>query len=157
ARTVKKAAFLAVVLAFIAVVSSGANRSRDLFSSYDVVSLRLEAPFDDLFSGAKLNPDYAVDGTLRDTTGGRTGDPVPVTVSLRGHRSRRDTECSFPKLKIEAAGNREPLAGAGKTLKLGTHCGESPDDSLTRRFGRLPNQRSAWREALVYRLLDALQ
>jgi hypothetical protein len=156
-RTVKEAAFLAVVLTSIAVVSSRANGPRDLFSSYDIVSFRLDAPFDDLFAGAKDNPEYAVDGTLRDTTGGRTTDPVPVTVSLRGHTSRRDTECTFPKLKIGAKNGREPLAGGGKSIKLGTHCGESRDDSLTARFGRLPNEKSPLREAAVYRLLDALQ
>jgi hypothetical protein len=162
ARTARTAALvfamsLGALLMSTAVLANRANGSRDLFASYDVVTFSLEAPFDDLFAGAKDNPDYAVDGTLRDTTGGRRSEPVPVTVALRGHTSRRVTECSFPKLKIEAAGDREPLAGGGRRLKLGTHCGESRDDSLTQRFGRLPNEKSPWREAAVYRLLQALQ
>jgi hypothetical protein len=147
----------AAILTSFAIVSPRADASHDLFASYDVVTFRLEAPFDDLFAGAKGNPDYTVDGTVRNTTGGQTLDPVPVRVSLRGHTSRRDTECTFPKLKIEAAADREPLAGGGKSLKLGTHCGESRDGALTERFGRLPNEKSPWREAAVYRLLHALQ
>ena len=128
-----RSAFVALVLA------STALAARD-----PVTTLRLEAPFDELFQTSKASPDYAVDGTLSDGTGA----PVPVKVSVRGHTSRRESECAFPKLKVER--------NDGTTLKLGTHCGESADGTLTAKFGRLPNEKSPWREVAVYRILEAL-
>src|SRR5207248_1200706 len=37
-----------------------------------------------------------------------------------------------------------------------THCGESKDNTVTARFGRLPNERSPYREAFAYRLLETV-
>jgi len=139
-------------LAALSVLSTLAAGESGLFSSYDPIALRIEAPFEDLFAGAKDDPDYAVDGTVSEGA----GTAKRVRVALRGHTSRRETECTFPKLKLTAA-DKALLVGGVRTLKIGTHCGESPDDTLTGRFGRLPNERSPWREAAVYRLLDALQ
>jgi len=109
-----------------------------------VVNLRLEAPFDELFQMSKTTPDYAVDGMLTDGT----GTPGPVKISVRGHTSRRETECVFPKLKVQRAD--------GTTLRLGTHCGEAADDQLSAKYGRLPNEKSPWREVAIYQILDAL-
>jgi hypothetical protein len=107
-------------------------------------AIRLEAPFDELFSTSQTKADYSVDGTLTEA-----GKPAtPVKVSVRGHTSRRESECAFPKLKIQRAD--------GSTLKLGTHCGESAGDTLSTKYGRLPNERSPWREAAVYHVLQAL-
>src|SRR5262249_34695630 len=65
----------------------------------------------------------------------------------------------FPKLKVDIPKNGTRvnglLADMG-SLKIGTHCGEAPDDGITIRFGRLPNEHSPLREAFVYRLLDAV-
>lgn len=126
-----------------------------LLSSDDPASLRLEAPFEDLFAGARRDPDFEVDGTL--AVGGDTSEEtaIPVTIALRGHTSRRESECTFPKLKLTAQSGSLP--GVGRTLKIGTHCGESPGDELTEKFGRLPNEKSPWREAAVYRILRALE
>src|SRR5262249_35229244 len=41
-------------------------------------------------------------------------------------------------------------------VKLGTHCGDRDDADLTRRFGRLANDKEPHREALAYRVLDAV-
>jgi hypothetical protein len=109
-----------------------------------VVNLRLEAPFDELFQTSKTTPDYAVDGMLTDGTG-TTG---PVKISVRGHTSRREAECVFPKLKVQRAD--------GTTLKLGTHCGEAKDDKLSPKYGRLANEKSPWREVAIYQILDVL-
>jgi hypothetical protein len=109
-----------------------------------VVNLRLEAPFDELFQTSKTTPDYAVDGMLSDGTGA----PGPVKISVRGHTSRRETECVFPKLKVQRAD--------GTTLRLGTHCGEATGDKLSAKYGRLPNEKSPWREVAIYQILDAL-
>lgn len=148
-----------IAIGMLAVVPWLADGQRqDLFARDDTVSLRIEAPFDDLFARAKRDPDYATDGTLVWTDGDASGEPVHVTISLRGHTSRRETECSFPKLKVSLAEGEDEAAfrGGGRSLKLGTHCGESEDDELTQKFGRLSNERSPWREAAIYRLLAAL-
>jgi hypothetical protein len=114
-----------------------------LFGPDRVATLRLEAPFDDLFQTSAKEPDYKVDGTL-DEGGGR----VAVQVSVRGHTSRRESECSFPKLKVQRPD--------GTTLKIGTHCGDQNGDTLTSKFGRVPNERSPWREGAIYQILEAL-
>ncbi|HZR23405.1 MAG TPA: hypothetical protein VFA59_07460 [Vicinamibacterales bacterium] len=125
----------------LAVIFAGALAT-NWFSSSEPLALRVEAPLDDLFAHAEQEG-YAVRGTL--AVGSARVDDVKVTV--RGHTSRRDTECTFPKLK---------LAWGDGSLKLGTHCGESTDNSVTAKFGRLPNERSPWREAFAYDLLDAV-
>ncbi len=112
-------------------------------AGHSVTVLRLEAPFDELFRASTSDPDYKVDGTLTEANG-----PLPVEVSVRGHTSRRESECAFPKLKV-----RRP---DGTTLKIGTHCGEEVGNALTSKYGRLPNERSPWREAATYQILDAL-
>lgn len=113
-----------------------------------LTTLRIEAPLDELFLKAKTHPDAQVQGTLTDTTHDDQAKPVPVTVSLRGHTSRRESECTFPKLKVDLPD--------GTALKIGTHCGEATDDAPAGKYGRVPNQRSPVREAAVYRLLDAV-
>src|SRR5581483_122560 len=78
---------------------------------------------------------------------------------VRGHSSRQETECSFPKLKIrfeDADALTRSIFRGTRTVKIGTHCGESSADELTPRFGRLANERAAHREAFVYRLLGVL-
>lgn len=116
------------------------------FAGSAPLSLRLEAPFNDLFAHAQQDG-YAVRGTLtwKGADGERRLDAVRITV--RGNTSRNARECSFPKLK---------LSWSGGAVKIGTHCGESQDDQVTPKYGRLPNQRSPMREAFVYRLLDTL-
>jgi hypothetical protein len=129
-----------------------------LFSSYDVLPLQLEAPFNDLFAHARVDEEYAVTGTLSYTHGGRGVRVDGVKVSVRGNTSRRETECAFPKLKVLLPANADagPLLAGVASLKIGTHCGESPEDTLTPKYGRLSNERSPLREAFVYRLLDAV-
>ena len=130
-----------------------------LFSSYEPITLQLKAPFSELIDSRRDTDDYSVVGTL--SGGGESGPHTPienVKISLRGHTSRRESECSFPKLKLHF--NQPPQEGpfAGiRSLKIGTHCGDGAGETLTPRFGRLPNERSPYREAFVYRLLDTLQ
>jgi hypothetical protein len=71
-----------------------------------------------------------------------------IEVSVRGHTSRNEAECTFPKLKLKSK--------PGGTLRINTHCGELPDDQLTRKYGRLANEKSPLREGLTYRILDTL-
>jgi hypothetical protein len=133
--------------------------SASLFSSYDVVSLQLKAPFNDLIDTARTDDDYAVTGTLRYTDGGHEVTVEGVKVSLRGHTSKRESECAFPKLKLQlpadTAGQGTLLSGL-TSLKIGTHCGDAAADTVTEKYGRLANEQSPLREAFVYRLLDAV-
>jgi hypothetical protein len=80
-----------------------------------------------------------------------------VTITLRGNTSRRESECPFPKLKVQLPdGVDAPLFAGMSAIKIGTHCGEAPDEGVTAKFGRLPNEHSPTRELFVYRLLEAL-
>jgi hypothetical protein len=108
-----------------------------------VAKLTVEAPLQKLFGSTSEDDDFSVPGTVT------IGDVVlrDVAVSVRGHTSRRETECTFPKLKLK-------LKGAG-SIKIGTHCGEAADDQLTPKYGRLANEKAPHREALAYRMLQA--
>jgi hypothetical protein len=114
------------------------------------VELSLEAPFQELFAKGAEDEAFEVPGTVTFKQPGSGADVVlsGVAVSVRGHTSRRETECMFPKLKLK-------LKGAG-SLKIGTHCGEAADDQLSAKYGRLSNEKSPHREALVYDLLRAI-
>jgi hypothetical protein len=141
-----------VVLA-LAAAAAAAPPQPSLFTETSTVELTLEAPLQELFAAAKDDPDASVPGRLS----ARSGDASRVTVSVRGNTSARSSECSFPKLKLrfdDLPADGSPLAGI-RTLKIGTHCGESATDRLTR-FGRIANEHAAHREALVYRLLKTL-
>jgi hypothetical protein len=131
-----------------------------LFSSYSAIELRLKAPFEDLFKRGRATDTYGVSGVLSYTDqAGREATIDGVKITLRGHTSMRESECVFPKLKLEfdeRARAQDPMFAGIKTLKLGTHCGEGEPETLTARFGRLPNEHSPLREAFVYRLLDTL-
>jgi hypothetical protein len=159
--------FLAVLTACAFLAASAAavppatNTTPRLFSDYGVLKMRLEAPFQTLFATATSKSDEtAVEGTLSytDPASNQEVSIGPVKVSVRGNTSRRDSECTFPKLKIDLPRNRvaeDSLFAGIKAVKVGTHCGERPDGQLTK-LGRWANQKSPIREAFVYRLLDAV-
>lgn len=115
-----------------------------LLEGRDVVAIRLEAPLQRLFETGKQDEGVFVQGTL--TSNGAVFSDVEV--SVRGHTSRNEDECTFPKLKLK-------LKGAG-SLRIGTHCGDAPDDQLSSKYGRLANEKSPRREGLTYRILEAL-
>jgi len=122
-----------------------------LLDATSTLSLTLEAPFRKLF--ANKNPDDErafVPGTLTYKDPNTGADVVlhDVEVSVRGHTSRNDAECTFPKLKLKAK--------PGGVLRIGTHCGELADDHLSAKYGRLANEKSPLREGLTYRVLTAL-
>ncbi len=149
---------LAVLIALSTVIAQRAAEP-DLFSSYAVVELTLKAPLSDLFA-KDADDDASVTGSV--SFRGADGREVTldhVVVSERGNTSKDARECRFPKLKLrlESGDARESSMFRNmNTVKIGTHCGESPDTSLTKKYGRLANQHAAHREAFVYRLLDAL-
>lgn len=145
---------LATVLAALAVSTSA------LFAAAEPLQLELEAPLADLLSHKSADEDYAVAGALTVQLDGRSVRIDNVKVSLRGHTSLRDGECTFPKLKVSLPAGASAAASvfAGlDSIKIGTHCGEAPDGTLTPKYGRLANEHSPLREAFVYRLLAALE
>lgn len=154
---------LAMVVAVIPLAlafGATAVSTPTLFSSHGLVTLQLEAPLTDLIDSGREDDDHNVIGTL--SYGGERGGQATrlenVKISLRGHTSRRESECAFPKLKLHFnAPPHEGMFAGVRSVKVGTHCGEAAGQTLTPRFGRLPNEQSPFREAFVYRLLDALQ
>src|SRR4051794_14125626 len=75
----------------------------DLLDGNDTIALTLEAPLRQLFERGQHDEEFTVPGALtyKDP---RTGQIIvlrDIEVSLRGHSSRRETECVFPKLKLK--------------------------------------------------------
>jgi hypothetical protein len=136
------------------LLSSGASFSphvggpADLLDGTGPIALTLEAPLRELFAKGEENENFSVPGRLsyKDPSSGADVQR-DAQVSVRGHTSRRETECTFPKLKLKFK--------EGNELKIGTHCGESADEALSAKYGRLANEKSPYREGLVYRLLQA--
>src|SRR5262245_55733217 len=130
------------------LAESRGGKLTSLLDGSGVATIKLEAPLTQLFAKGSENENVTVPGTVtfKDANG---ADVVlrDIEVSVRGHTSRRETECTFPKLKLKRKGSG--------TIKIGTHCGESPDNQLSQKYGRLANQKSPHREALAYALLHA--
>jgi hypothetical protein len=143
------ACLFAAALAGGVVQAQPSAKLSSLLGGTTLVELKLEAPLQQLFERGSDDENVSVPGTVsyKDVKSGEGVVLRDVAVSVRGHTSRRETECTFPKLKLK-------LKGAG-TIKIGTHCGESADGTLTEKYGRLANERSPLREALAYRMLDA--
>ncbi len=152
--------FVATMLAAAAFAIPNADPALALFSSERALSLRLRAPFDDLFAQSAQDAEYAVDGSIAYV--GPDGQEIQirgVRLSVRGNTSKQDTECTFPKLKLRfAPGSTREDSIFSKLLavKIGTHCGEAPGEQLTPKFGRLANEQAPLREAFVYRLLRVM-
>jgi hypothetical protein len=148
---------LALLVAVLSVIGQR-PASPDLFSSFAIVEFTLKAPLAELFADERA--DAAVTGAV--SVRGADGGEVTidhVLVSERGNTSKQENECRFPKLKLrfEASDAREASIFQHKnTVKIGTHCGESADGILTKKYGRLANEHAAHREAFVYQLLDTL-
>ena len=143
----------AIVASSVLIGTAGAQQPSlaSLLEGKGPISLTLEAPLQQLFATGSDDESVSVPGTVRFKDPASGGEVVlsDVAVSVRGHTSRRETECTFPKLKLK-------LKGAG-TLKIGSHCGEAADHELSPKYGRLANEKSPLREALVYELLRAVE
>lgn len=125
-----------------------------LLDGKDLAALTLEAPLQELFDKGTHDENFSVPAslTLEKHESGPDAVWTDVAVSVRGNTSRRETECTFPKLKLKL---KLKLNG-GASLKIGTHCGEAADHELSPKYGRLANEKSPLREALVYDLLYAV-
>jgi hypothetical protein len=154
-------AALPVLMTFV-LISAAPSPHTDVFSSHDLLTLRLRAPLNELFSNVQPDGESGatVAGTLSYSDGGAESTIDNVTIGVRGHTSLREGECTFPKLKLHLppgpAVERSPFAGH-RVLKIGTHCGEAAGDAVTSKYGRLANEHAPWREAFVYHLLETVQ
>jgi len=161
---VTRSSLLPVALLSTAIAAGAAALHADhgLFSSDELVALTLSAPLNDLFQHARSEDGYTVGGTLGYRDGGRDVAIDGLQIGLRGHTSIRESECAFPKLKIDFEKNGTPAQIDGtlfdglKGIKIGTHCGESTDQTVTAKYGRLPNEQAPLREVAVYQVLHAL-
>lgn len=154
----------ALLLASIGLLRPVQARAADpvpLFADDAPVELTVRAPLRELFAAGTKDDKYSVAATVE------YADPSASTrvaiknaqLSLRGHTSKRETECVFPKLKLTfpaGAVSEGSLFAGLSALRIGTHCGEAPGEELTPEFGRLANERSPLREVFVYRLLEAV-
>jgi len=144
---------------FARLVLAAAVAAPALFSSFEPLPLELKAPFNDLFEHARGDESYSVAGTLTYRDAGRPVSIDNVKITLRGNTSRNENECAFPKLKVQLPDGTRASAtlfdGMG-SIKIGTHCGEAPDEGVTIKYGRLSNEHSPIREVFVYRLLETL-
>jgi hypothetical protein len=139
---------LALLLSSAASIPSPPGSSADLLDGTAPLALTVEAPLKELFAKGEEDENFSVPGRVSYADSSSGGNVQrEAQVSVRGHTSRRETECTFPKLKLKFK--------EGDELKIGTHCGEAPDATLSEKYGRLANERSPHREALVYRLLQA--
>jgi hypothetical protein len=153
-------ALLAIIAVLLLTSSEGLPPSHvQLFSTSSLIEAELDAPFHDLISNARNDPEYTVKGTLTYIApDGRRLTIKNVSISTRGHTSLRESECEFPKLKLKfhsADGVAGSLFDGASSVKIGTHCGNS-DDHLLPKFGRLANEKAPLREAFVYHLLDVV-
>src|SRR6188474_2321096 len=141
-------AVLVAVLAVQAQPQQGSAKLPSLLEGEGPIALTLQAPLQELFAKGDEDENVAVPATLRfkDPASGADVELADLQLNVRGHTSRRETECTFPKLKLK-------LKGAG-SIKIGTHCGEAAGEALTTKYGRLQNEKSPYREALVYKLLE---
>jgi hypothetical protein len=133
------------------------DRVPGLFSSYSIIEATIEAPFAELIEKGRQRSDYVVSGTLTLADGNQQTTFENIRLTTRGHTSLRETECSFPKLKVDFTASRVDgtIFDGVEVLKIGTHCSDKPDGPGGK-YGRWPNEKAAHREAFVYRLLETV-
>jgi hypothetical protein len=97
------AVFFLVLLSGQAVPPPAAPPHIDLLAGAETISLTLEAPLQQLFEKRSADEKYSVPGTLsyKDPSSGADVILKDIQVSVRGHTSREETECTFPKLKLK--------------------------------------------------------
>jgi hypothetical protein len=135
----------AAAIALLAVPLAG--RGGDFFDDPSVATFTIEAPLQTLFDQGVSDESFEVAGRI--TSG---ADAADARVLVRGNTSRK--ECPFPKLKLKLKDDAAFLPGL-HTVRINKHCGDTPGEELTSRYGRLANEKSPWREGVVYRIARA--
>ena len=121
-----------------------AKQAKPLFSSDDVIKIKLVAPFSDLKRKASRSTE-PYDGRL--TVVGLSPESHVITLAARGNSRRRPDVCKFPPLRVKFPKKPDAasLFAKQKSLKLVTHCQSSKSQ-----------QKYALLEYSVYRLYNVL-
>lgn len=109
---------------FGTTASAQVKQAKPLFSSEDVIKVKLVAPFYTISRKAKNNTDpYAATLTLE----GTNPETHSISLAARGNSRRRPDVCKFPPLRMKFS--EKPANGSlffkQKSLKLVTHCQKS--------------------------------
>lgn len=99
-----------------------AEQPKPLFAASDPIHIVIQAPIPAL--ARKRSSDAAIEGTLTDPG----GQPLPISLTLRGITRRASDICQFPPLKVEFSTppGANSLFSGQKKLKLVTHCRNAP-------------------------------
>ena len=116
--------FVALVAICLLAIDApaAAQQPKPLFAASDPIHIVIQAPLSPLIHNRQSTA--VVSGSLIEPS----GQPLPVTLSLRGITRRSSETCDFPPLRVTFAGHPPAsslFAGQSK-LKLVTHCRNSP-------------------------------
>jgi hypothetical protein len=144
--------------------SSPESRAPIFKSSTLLTGIQIKARLSDLFKKSRDKPEKGnkstVPGIIQyvDPVSDQTVTIEKVEFSIRGGTSRLMDQCTFAKLSVRFEDIHGKRSSDGtifeglRKIKIGTHCGESPQTSPT--WGRIRNQTQPIREALIYTILD---
>jgi hypothetical protein len=143
----------AITAAAAALLVTTAHGADGFFDDPSIASFTIEAPLQELFARGVADESYSVKARISFGASPKL-DPLEGELSVRGNTSRK--ECAFPKLKLEFKDKDNAGIFSGMhSVKINTHCGEAPGEELTTKYGRLANEKSPWREGVVYRIAQA--
>lgn len=126
-----------------------------MFQSYSpLTGIKVTGPISDLMNSTRNIPIGETQPSIQGTVSFADGSVYKdVTISLRGNSSKRMDQCSFAKLNVKlAARATSGILNGLKGFKIGTHCGNTDVPGPT--WGRVLNEKSPVREALLYRILN---
>ena len=112
------------VLAILSLAGLSAGDS-PLFSARTTLDLTLKAPLQEVFEQAQDKDKFSARGELayRDPRSGTDVVISGVELSVRGHTSRRESECPFPKLKL--AFGKKDERGTSRSSPAWRGCGSA--------------------------------
>jgi len=110
-----------MIAAFALALPAAAHADDPLFASNDQIQLTIKAPFNALFRNRGSNDTVA--GVLTDPA----GQPLPISLKLRGITRRTSEVCDFPPVRVDftAPPPRSSIFAGQKRLKLVTQCKNS--------------------------------
>ncbi len=155
--------FLMVQSVSWALPSVQANSKSPLFSDKQTLDIKLEAPYEllwQLIASVSYDPlqikKIFVPGKLSYRNAMGKNVELKLFLRARGNTSQnRDSECTFPKLKLKFENVKDTIFDSSKVVNLATHCGELQEGELTS-IGRAAHQEGTKREAFFYDILDRI-
>jgi hypothetical protein len=119
----------AAELAIVSRPASLAAQERPLFTSHDVVTLAIRAPFEDIF-GHRGEERVEYPGVVVIRGRSAEHDTLEVDIRTRGHSRLEKRICRFPPLRLDFPKTRVSgtLFEGQDKLKLVTHCQDDRDE-----------------------------